>query len=115
MPINPTDAKKMAKEFNTLDLKSMIEKNDELMRMVMEAGDMEAAEKAAEDSAKASAALIVRKNDVRELAKRVRERVEQDASVQETAPATPQTEPIAISTLGASTVESPKVTASSTE
>lgn len=39
----------------------MLEQSDELMRVVMEAGDLETAEKAAEEAARAAAALIVRK------------------------------------------------------
>ncbi|MGQ9898136.1 MAG: hypothetical protein ACUVR8_11345 [Acidobacteriota bacterium] len=76
MPVNPVDAKKLAFEKNTTDLRQMLEQSDELMRAVMEKGDLETAEKAAQDAAKAAAALIVRKQGgVRELAKRVRERV----------------------------------------
>src|SRR4051794_10163278 len=78
MPIKPQDAKKLAQQFNTMDLKTLMNQSDELMRMVMEAGDMDAAEEAAQVSAEAAAALIVRKNDVRELAKRVRDRVSEE-------------------------------------
>jgi hypothetical protein len=79
MPINPVDAKKLAIENNTTDLRQMLEKSDELMRLVMEAGDVEAAEAAALEAAEVAAALIVRKEGgVRELAKRVRERVAED-------------------------------------
>jgi hypothetical protein len=79
MPINPVDAKKLAIENNTTDLRQMLEKSDELMRLVMEAGDVEAAEAAALEAAEVAAALIVRKEGgVRELAKRVRERVSED-------------------------------------
>lgn len=76
MPVNPTDAKKLAVDNNTTDLKQMLEKSDELMRLLMEAGQMDQAVEAAEESAEVAAALIVRKEGgVRELAKRVRERV----------------------------------------
>lgn len=76
MPVNPTDAKKLAVDNNTTDLKQMLEKSDELMRILMEAGQMDQAVEAAEESAEVAAALIVRKEGgVRELAKRVRERV----------------------------------------
>jgi hypothetical protein len=75
MPIKPTDAKKLAAEFNTTDLKSLMEASDELMRVVMEAGDMETAVEAAQVSAEMAAAIIVRKGDVRDLARRVRSRV----------------------------------------
>ncbi len=76
MPVNPLEAKKLATEKNTTDLRQMLEQSDELMRFVLEQGDLETAEKAAQDAATAAAALIVRKQGgVRELAKRVRERV----------------------------------------
>jgi hypothetical protein len=79
MPVNPTDAKKLAVDNNTTDLKQMLEKSDELMRILMEAGQMDQAVEAAEESAEVAAALIVRKEGgVRELAKRVRERVAGD-------------------------------------
>jgi hypothetical protein len=79
MAVNPTDAKKLAVDNNTTDLKQMLEKSDELMRILMEAGQMEQAVEAAEESAEVAAALIVRKEGgVRELAKRVRERVAGD-------------------------------------
>ncbi|MEW6731436.1 MAG: hypothetical protein AB1489_08890 [Acidobacteriota bacterium] len=82
MPIKPSDAKKLATEFNTTDLKSLMEVSDELMRVVMEAGDLDTAEEAAQISAEMAAALIVRKNDVRELAKRVRDRVTEEGPAQ---------------------------------
>ncbi len=89
MPVNPVEAKKLALEKNTTDLRQMLEQSDELMRAVMEKGDMETAEKAAEEAAKAAAALIVRKQGgVRELAKRVRERVAGDDEPEEEAPST---------------------------
>lgn len=66
----------------------MLEQSDELMRVVMEAGDLETAEKAAEEAARAAAALIVRKQGVRELAKRVRERVAGDDESEDEAPST---------------------------
>lgn len=79
MAIKTTDVKKLATEFNTTALKSIISESDELMRIVLEAGgDISIAEDAAQRSAEAEAALIVRKNDVRELAKRIRGRVEED-------------------------------------
>lgn len=93
MPIKPTDAKKLAQMFNTMDLKSMINANDELMRMVMEAGDFATAEEAAQAAAEYSAALIVRKNDVRELAKRVRDRVSEEGEPQTDQPAAQASEP----------------------
>ncbi|MFQ3582453.1 MAG: hypothetical protein SNJ67_10380 [Chloracidobacterium sp.] len=92
MPVNPVDAKKLATEKNTTDLRQMLEQSDELMRVVMEKGDMETAEKAAQEAAAAAAALIVRKQGgVRELAKRVRERVageKDDAEDENTQPTT---------------------------
>ncbi len=69
MPVNPVEVKKLALEKNTTDLRQMLEQSDELMRAVMEKGDLETAEKAAEEAAQAAAALIVRKQGgVRELA-----------------------------------------------
>ena len=89
MPVNPVDAKKLALEKNTTDLRRMLEQSDELMRVVMEAGDLETAEKAAEEAARAAAALIVRKQGgVRELAKRVRERVAGHDEPEDEAPST---------------------------
>lgn len=79
---------KLALEKNTTDLRQMLEQSDELMRVVMEAGDLETAEKAAEEAARAAAALIVRKQGVRELAKRVRERVAGDDESEDEAPST---------------------------
>jgi hypothetical protein len=84
MPIDPKDAKKMAKELNTQNLNQLINQSDEIMRMIMEAGNIEMAEMAAQISAQASAALIARKQGVRELAKRVRDRVSEDESEEET-------------------------------
>lgn len=76
MPVNPLEAKKLAQENNTTDLRQMLEQKDDLMRILMEAGQMDPAVEAAEESAEIAAALIVRKEGgVRELAKRVRERV----------------------------------------
>jgi len=90
MPVNPVDAKKLALEKNTTDLRRMLEQSDELMRVVMEAGDLETAEKAAQEAAKAAAALIVRKQGgVRELARRVRERVAGDDESEDETPSTP--------------------------
>jgi hypothetical protein len=87
MPVNPVDAKKLALEKNTTDLRQMLEQSDELMRAVMEKGDLETAEKAAQEAAQAAAALIVRKQGgVRELAKRVRERVTGDDEPEDEAP-----------------------------
>lgn len=84
MPVNPVDAKKLATEKNTTDLRQMLEQSDELMRAVLEKGDLETAEKAAQEAATAAAALIVRKQGgVRELAKRVRERVAGDDESEE--------------------------------
>lgn len=77
MAIKPNDIKKLAVEKNTIQLNQLINQSDEIMRMVMEAGDMEAAEEAAQTSAEAAAALIVRKKGVRDLAQRVRDRVEE--------------------------------------
>ncbi len=86
MPVNPVDAKKLATEKNTTDLRQMLEQSDELMRAVMEKGDLETAEKAAQEAAAAAAALIVRKQGgVRELAKRVRERVAGEDDAEEAA------------------------------
>lgn len=78
MAIKPNDIKKLAVEKNTIQLNQLINQSDEIMRMVMEAGDMEAAEEAAQTSAEAAAALIVRKKGVRDLAQRVRDRVEEN-------------------------------------
>ena len=78
MPIDPKNAKKMAQELNTQNLNHLINQSDEIMRMIMEAGNLEMAEMAAKISAEASAALIARKQGVRELAKRVRDRVSED-------------------------------------
>jgi hypothetical protein len=77
MAIKPNDIKKLAIEKNTIQLNQLINQSDEIMRMVMEAGDMDAAEEAAQTSAEAAAALIVRKKGVRDLAQRVRDRVEE--------------------------------------
>lgn len=77
MAIKPNDIKKLAVEKNTIQLNQLINQSDEIMRMVMEAGDMDAAEEAAQTSAEAAAALIVRKKGVRDLAQRVRDRVEE--------------------------------------
>lgn len=77
MAIKPTDAKKLAIDKNTLQLNQLINQSDEMMRMVMEAGDLVAAEQAAQTSAEAEAALIIRKKGIREFAQRVRERVEE--------------------------------------
>lgn len=79
MPIKPTDAKKLAEALNTGELSSLIEASDELMRIVMEAGDFDTAEKAALAAAEMSAAVVIRKEGgVRELARRVRDRVTED-------------------------------------
>src|SRR5439155_8187753 len=78
MPIDPKNAKKMGQELNTQNLNQLINQSDEIMRMIMEAGKMEMAEMAAQISAQASAALIARKQGVRDLAKRVRDRVSED-------------------------------------
>jgi hypothetical protein len=84
MPVNPVEVKKLALEKNTTDLRQMLEQSDELMRAVMEKGDLETAEKAAEEAAQAAAALIVRKQGgVRELARRIRERVTVDDNSEE--------------------------------
>ncbi len=91
MPIKPTDAKKLATEFNTTDLKSLMEASDELMRVVMEAGDMDAAVEAAQVSAEMAAAIIVRKNDVRDLARRVRSRVAAEGEEEIVTPPTDET------------------------
>jgi capsid portal protein len=90
MPIDPKKAKQLAKEINTIGLNNLQNMSDEMLRLIMEAGDMEMAEKVAQIGAEAAAALIVRKNDVRDLAKRVRERVEEDE--EKTEQATPQAE-----------------------
>jgi hypothetical protein len=97
MPIDPKSAKKMGQELNTQNLNQLIEQSDEIMRMIMEAGNMEMAEMAAQISAQASAALIARKQGVRDLAKRVRERVSEDepeegANPEAAAPAAPEAE-----------------------
>ncbi|MBI4850543.1 MAG: hypothetical protein HY819_01825 [Acidobacteria bacterium] len=84
MAIKPTDAKKLATDKNTLQLNQLINQSDEIMRLVMEAGDMVAAEQAAQTSAEAEAALIIRKKGVREFAQRVRERVEEESNKQDT-------------------------------
>ncbi|MBI4750893.1 MAG: hypothetical protein HY774_20635 [Acidobacteria bacterium] len=79
MAIKPTDAKKLADQFNTRELSHLIEVSDELMRVVMEAGEFDKAEGAAQAAAEMSAALVVRKEGgVRELARRVRDRVTED-------------------------------------
>lgn len=83
MAIKPNDVKKLALEKNTMQLNNLIEMSDEMMRMVMEAGDLDAAEEAAQTSAEAAAALIVRKKGIRDLAQRVRERVEENGSVKD--------------------------------
>ena len=89
MPIDPKNAKNMAKELNTQNLNQLINQSDEIMRLIMEAGNMEMAEMAAQISAEASAALIARKQGVRELAKRVRDRVSEDESEEEAQGAAP--------------------------
>ena len=78
MPIDPKNAKKMAQNLNTQNLNQLINQSDEMMRMIMEAGNIEMAEMAAQIAAEASAALVARKQGVRELAKRVRDRVSED-------------------------------------
>jgi dissimilatory sulfite reductase (desulfoviridin) alpha/beta subunit len=78
MGIKPLDAKKLAVDKNTLQLNQLINESDEMMRLVMEAGDIVAAEQAAQTSAEAEAALIIRKKGMREFAQRVRERVEEN-------------------------------------
>lgn len=93
MPVNPLEAKKLAAEKNTTDLRQMLEQSDALMRFVMEQGDMETAEQAAQEAATAAAALIVRKQGgVRELAKRVRERVAGEDDDADNAAGTPPAE-----------------------
>jgi hypothetical protein len=84
MAIKPTDAKKLAIDKNTIQLNQLISQSDEMMRMVMEAGDMVAAEQAAQSSAEAEAALIIRKKGIRDFAQRVRERVEEGPAKEET-------------------------------
>jgi len=85
MAIKPTDAKKLAVDKNTVQLNQLISQSDEMMRMVMEAGDMVAAEQAAQTSAEAEAALIIRKKGIRDFAQRVRGRVEEEAAKEEAA------------------------------
>ncbi|MCS7078556.1 MAG: hypothetical protein NZ585_00695 [Chloracidobacterium sp.] len=93
MPVNPLEAKKLAMEKDTTNLRRMLEQSDELMRLVMEQGDLETAEKAAQEAATAAAALIVRKQGgVRELAKRMRERVAGDDKADEAAAPSPTAE-----------------------
>ncbi|KAF0250202.1 MAG: hypothetical protein FD167_405, partial [bacterium] len=86
MAIKPTDAKKLAVDKNTIQLNQLINQSDEIMRMVMEAGDMVAAEQAAQSSAEAEAALIIRKKGIRDFAQRVRERVEEEGALKEENP-----------------------------
>ncbi len=86
MAIKPTDAKKLAVDKNTIQLNQLINQSDEIMRMVMEAGDMVAAEQAAQSSAEAEAALIIRKKGIRDFAQRVRERVEEEGALKEESP-----------------------------
>lgn len=97
MPVKPSDAKKLAEEFNTRELSTLLEVSDELMRVVMEAGDMDKAIDAAQSAAEMAAALVVRKQGgVRELAKRVRDRVTEEgpAKMESAEPvADPKTEP----------------------
>jgi hypothetical protein len=85
MAIKPNDAKKLAVDKNTIQLNQLINQSDEMMRMVLEAGDIVAAEQAAQTSAEAEAALIIRKKGIRDFAQRVRERVEEE-SAQEQSP-----------------------------
>ncbi|MBX7222869.1 MAG: hypothetical protein K1Y36_23170 [Blastocatellia bacterium] len=92
MAIKPNDAKKLAEEFNTTELKSLVNASDDLMRALMEYGDMFKAEQAAQSAAELEAALVVRKQGgVRELARRVRDRVTEDGKTETVAEG--QTEP----------------------
>lgn len=83
MAIKPTDAKKLAIEKNTMQLNTLIQTSDEMMRIVMEAGDFDAAEQEAQKSAEAAAALIIRKKGIRDFAQRIRERVEENGATKE--------------------------------